>query len=227
MKWTCKPAQPEPVAAEMMSIERAREISAQCWCDPETEMIEMDGRLAEAFAKRLVDTHAAQPAKVRMTEELERLLLQVETAEVSYRIQHGCNEAAYLLTGMCSAVRAQAAQPACSGDELAEAYEKGWKAGKLDQRPAPAVAMTEELERVLVAAEGEMYEDRYPLLGSDIAAVRAQAAEAGKVRLPKAREGISLLIWKIDNAQGAIAVEHYSGMLRSMLAELDTAEGRK
>jgi hypothetical protein len=64
------------------------------------------------------------------------------------------------------------------------------------------------------------------LLRNAIAAVRAQAAEAG-IKLPKVREGISLLIWKIDNAQGAIAVEHYSGMLRSMLAELDTAEGRK
>ena len=32
----------------------ARQKAAQCWCDPETGMIEMDSRLAEAFAKRLV-----------------------------------------------------------------------------------------------------------------------------------------------------------------------------
>ena len=64
------------------------------------------------------------------------------------------------------------------------------------------------------------------LLRNAIAAVRAQAAEAG-IKLPKVREGISLLIWKIDNAQGDIAVEHYSEMLRSMMAELDAAEGRK
>lgn len=29
------------------------EIAAQCWCDEETSMIEMDTRLATAFAKRL------------------------------------------------------------------------------------------------------------------------------------------------------------------------------
>lgn len=33
--------------------EQAREIAAQCWCDPETEDRVMDPVLAEAFAKRL------------------------------------------------------------------------------------------------------------------------------------------------------------------------------
>lgn len=101
-------------------------------------------------------------------------------------------------------------------------------------QPAKA-RMTEELERVLDAAEiaeeqarvaWVIQTPRSRTLKADIAAVRAHAVEAGKVRLPKVREGISLLIWKIDNAQGAIAVEHYSGMLRSMLAELDAAEGK-
>lgn len=32
----------------------ARQIAAQCWCDTETSGIEMDTRLAEAFAKRLL-----------------------------------------------------------------------------------------------------------------------------------------------------------------------------
>lgn len=36
----------------MDEFEKAREIAAQCWCDPETSMIEMDTRIAEAFAKR-------------------------------------------------------------------------------------------------------------------------------------------------------------------------------
>lgn len=31
----------------------ARGVAARCWCDKETESIEMDVRLAEAFAKRL------------------------------------------------------------------------------------------------------------------------------------------------------------------------------
>ena len=35
------------------SMEVARQIAAQAWCEPETEMIEMDVRLAEAFAKRI------------------------------------------------------------------------------------------------------------------------------------------------------------------------------
>ena len=33
-----------------MSIELARQIAAQAWCTPETSGIEMDTRLAEAFA---------------------------------------------------------------------------------------------------------------------------------------------------------------------------------
>ena len=33
--------------------DEARAIAAQCWCDDETSMIEMDTRLAEAFARRL------------------------------------------------------------------------------------------------------------------------------------------------------------------------------
>ena len=96
------------------------------------------------------------------------------------------------------------------------------------------VRMTKELRRALDAAEAQagwhMDQGRpktFDEIDAAIAAVRAQAAEAGKVRLPKVREGISLLIWKIDNAQGDIAVEHYSEMLRSMMAELDAAEGRK
>mgnify|MGYP001286152139 CR=1 FL=1 len=114
----------------------------------------------------------------------------------------------------------------------ADALESFWRTHAA--QPAKA-RMTEELERVLDAAEiaeeqarvaWVIQTPRSRTLKAAIAAVRAQAAEAGKVRLPKVREGISLLIWKIDNAQGAIAVEHYSGMLRSMMAELDAAEGK-
>lgn len=41
--------------------EMAREAAAQCWCTPETSCIEMDVRLAEAFARVLagwIDTAA-------------------------------------------------------------------------------------------------------------------------------------------------------------------------
>lgn len=34
-------------------IDEAREIAAQCWCDPKTENTEMDADLAEVFAWRL------------------------------------------------------------------------------------------------------------------------------------------------------------------------------
>jgi hypothetical protein len=34
-------------------LEESRAIAATCWCDEETSEIEMDARLAEAFAKRL------------------------------------------------------------------------------------------------------------------------------------------------------------------------------
>ena len=37
-----------------MNIEEARGLAAQAWCTPETETIEMDTRLAEAFAEILL-----------------------------------------------------------------------------------------------------------------------------------------------------------------------------
>ncbi len=39
--------------------EKAIQIAAQCWCDEETQMIEMDTRLATAFAKRLDNDYHA------------------------------------------------------------------------------------------------------------------------------------------------------------------------
>ena len=36
-----------------MSTNKSLELAAQCWCDKETESIEMNTPLAEAFAKRL------------------------------------------------------------------------------------------------------------------------------------------------------------------------------
>ena len=43
-----------PEQIKMNNYVMAREIAAQCWCDPETSDIVMDTRLAEAFAKRLL-----------------------------------------------------------------------------------------------------------------------------------------------------------------------------
>lgn len=38
---------------ESMWIDEARQIAAQCWCDPETEHKEMDVILAESLARRI------------------------------------------------------------------------------------------------------------------------------------------------------------------------------
>lgn len=43
-----------------MTEEQARQIAARCWCEPETSGIEMDSRLAEAFALALLS--ASKPA---------------------------------------------------------------------------------------------------------------------------------------------------------------------
>ena len=48
------------------------EIAAQCWCDKETSMIEMDSRLAMAFAKRL---DAAQAPEMLLLNPLVRILI--------------------------------------------------------------------------------------------------------------------------------------------------------
>jgi hypothetical protein len=109
--------------------------------------------------------------------------------------------------------RSHAAQPAkeeptvAAEDELDRAFDRGYEKGVIDQiarQPAPAaVRMTEELEEVLrlaKCAEDRWRKDAAFIPPADeeeiaiadeiarcIAAVRAQAAEAG-VKLPKVRE---------------------------------------
>jgi len=43
-----------------MTLDKARELAAQVWCQPTTSMIEMDVRLAEAFAVVLAEQVAAE-----------------------------------------------------------------------------------------------------------------------------------------------------------------------
>jgi hypothetical protein len=40
--------------SEILTIEKARGLAAQCWCEPETSDKEMDATLAEAFARKLM-----------------------------------------------------------------------------------------------------------------------------------------------------------------------------
>lgn len=55
---------------EAENMEVARQIAAQAWCDPETSGIEMDVRLAEAFAKRIAALRARCEAAEAEVEDL-------------------------------------------------------------------------------------------------------------------------------------------------------------
>ena len=54
-----------------MTFEEALQMAAQCWCREDTENIEMDARLADAFALRLV--HVYRAATDAACEKVERL----------------------------------------------------------------------------------------------------------------------------------------------------------
>ena len=110
-----------------------------------------------------------------------------------------------------------------SADELAAAIRNHPRTHAA--QPAK-VRMTEELERVLKSSElaANHYSDVQLL--SACKSVRAQAAEAGKVRMPKVRDGVTLLLHKAQR-DPRVGLNHYETMLHEMLAELDAAEGRK
>lgn len=67
---------------EMFSmIDESRQMAAQCWCDEETKHIEMDVRLAEAFAKRMVillerlrDSLHREGAKTKVLNEISEII---------------------------------------------------------------------------------------------------------------------------------------------------------
>ncbi|OBR54140.1 hypothetical protein A6456_37735 [Paraburkholderia tropica] len=60
-------------AGAVLTLKLAREIAAQCWCQPETSGIEMDARLAEAFARALL---AAHPTEQRMSDAARDVLAE-------------------------------------------------------------------------------------------------------------------------------------------------------
>lgn len=55
---------------ENIIMKSALELAAQCWCDAETSGIEMDSRLAKAFAIRLAE-------KITRIKQLEKELSDV------------------------------------------------------------------------------------------------------------------------------------------------------
>lgn len=52
------------------------EIAAQCWCDEETSMIEMDSRLAKAFAKRLESEQVKVNKLVEVLNSIDQYLCE-------------------------------------------------------------------------------------------------------------------------------------------------------
>lgn len=66
----------EKRATEMNWIEEARQIAAQCWCDPETENKVMDTTLCEAVAKRIAIWMETAAQNQRNTDYYRDLLVK-------------------------------------------------------------------------------------------------------------------------------------------------------
>jgi len=47
--------------SELLTMEKALGLVAQCWCEPETSEKEMDATLAEAFARKLMNVVNTRP----------------------------------------------------------------------------------------------------------------------------------------------------------------------
>ncbi len=155
-QFTCQPAQPEPVAAEMPDLQDALNDLWNAMGVPRLDVREIS--VSEAIIRKAIEaisTHAAQPAKARMTEELEELLRWARDA-----------------------------------------------AGNVGSLPYPSAQEDEKRIRMMI--------DK----------VRAQAAEAGKVRMPKVRE-------LLDHLDTEIGFSNKIDVLtQAAFAELDAAEGR-
>jgi hypothetical protein len=69
-----------------MTIEEARGFAATAWCTPETEHIQMDTRLAEAFAKILME-HVNDPGLPAYpgTRECETIRDEKSTTHIQWK----------------------------------------------------------------------------------------------------------------------------------------------
>jgi hypothetical protein len=134
MEYLCHPAQPAPAVPsgdplpEEISVAVSQMRTAAKWMEAGVPF----GRLIADLCESADDLEAfwrSQPKRpaVAMTKELEHLISQVEIGEVTYRLQHGCNEAAYFLTELCKKVRAQAEQPKREVPEIVVRVAKEYK----------------------------------------------------------------------------------------------------
>lgn len=204
-EWTCKPSQPEPVAAyhaaPMMGFPCAN-------CGQET--LRMDGHVSHRASGDETEYYCDKPA-------------QPEPVAAESEMPDAVDDAVQQLRGL-GAKTTRGGKPFSTADAL----ESFWRAHA--EQPAPAVAMSPELERVIIAAclhaEARRdfgYKERAVEILRDVRAVRSQAAEAGKVRLPAELEA---LLRTFASGQG-INVVRLRELCRAVFAELDAAEGRK
>ena len=180
-----------------------------------------------------------EPAAAEMPEAVY-LAVNALRQESQYWAQNGVEVASNIFALRADALdtfwRTHAAEPAKEAtraevDEVAafnfkDGFECGEIHGRAQAQPAK-VRMTEELERVLATAvhgaaaymNAKMYGHAEEARLA-IAAVRAGAAEAGKVRMPKIRKYLKQLsLGSMTRGEFEIAEE--------LLAELDAAEGVK
>lgn len=78
-----------------MPSRESMECAAQCWCDPETEHIEMDVDLATAFARRLDELKAERDEAVRLLREVMPLIepAHVRLAVLNFLTKQGGTDA--------------------------------------------------------------------------------------------------------------------------------------
>ena len=109
----------------------ALELSAQCWCDKETSGIEMDDRLAKAFATRL----AYKIDNIKKVEEIAKIRLdyirqlEAEKEAANIRIKRLEKAGDRLLTVM----RGEEGTAYCEWVGLAYDAEQNWLKAKEDK----------------------------------------------------------------------------------------------
>lgn len=186
---------------------------------------------ADALLVKVSISEPAQPEPVAAempeavsvnTWQLEELLKYADLAEVSLRT--GFHPPEFLFEPADRSLRQ------CI-DAIKEQRDQ-WRTHSA--QPAK-VRMTKELRRALDAAEAQagwhMDQGRpktFDEIDAAIAAVRAQAAEAGKVRMPKVRIALDTMRAHFEpNCQGQCRFPMVWEFCIAALAELDAAEGRK
>jgi len=207
--YTCKPAQPEPVA-EVGNEDCVKAKQEGLW-----------------LAKVLEPVAAEMPEAVRdCISSLVQAAADSDEPDDQFEYQR-------VAENLESFWRTHAAQVAFDLRTMTAKYDNERVLRERDASTHAAqpakVRMTEELERVLASAFRESQSLHCPAgtsqnIQSDIAAVRAQAAEAGKVRMPtEIRTLLEMLRRDYPRGEMKNSPEYQA----AIWAALDAAEGRK